>query len=132
MTTVQVIQNSNLIHPFQQQEPKGLARRADIQSLRALAIGLVVAAHAHLPLLEGGYVGVDVFFVLSGYLISGLVLHEVESTGRFDVWLFYSRRLKRLLPAMLFMLFCIAMVAWVLTGPQQQKSGAAAGQSATL
>jgi peptidoglycan/LPS O-acetylase OafA/YrhL len=109
-----------------------LARRADIQSLRALAIGIVVAAHAHVPGLQGGYVGVDVFFVLSGYLISGLVLNEVASTGHFNAWMFYARRLKRLLPALLLVLISTAALGWLLSPPLQQKSQAAAGQSATL
>ena len=86
--------------PFKLETSPNLAQRADIQSLRALAVGLVVATHAGLPWLPGGYVGVDVFFVLSGYLISGLILREVDANGFFDPWQFYARRLKRLLPAM--------------------------------
>lgn len=113
------------------QAPK-LPRRADLQAIRALAIGLVVAAHAHVPYLQGGYVGVDVFFVLSGYLISGLILTEIETRRRFDAWAFYSRRLKRLLPALLTMLFVIAGIAWMLASPQRQGADAEAGQAATL
>ena len=55
--------------------------RTDIQGLRAVAVGLVLAFHAGLPFVPGGYVGVDVFFVLSGFLITGLIVREVERTG---------------------------------------------------
>lgn len=113
-------------------ESRNPTLRADIQSLRALAVMLVVAAHAQLPGLSGGYVGVDVFFVLSGYLISGLILHEIESTRRFDSWRFYAKRLKRLLPAMLLVYLCTALVARFVVSPQQQIDDAAAGQSATI
>lgn len=110
----------------------GLPKRADIQALRALAIGLVVACHAHVPFLQGGYVGVDVFFVLSGYLISGLILVEVERYRTFDAIRFYTRRVKRLLPALLTMLLTVAWLSWLLLGPQRQGADAQAGQAATL
>lgn len=109
-----------------------LPRRADLQSLRALAILIVVAAHAHIPGMQGGYVGVDVFFVLSGFLISGLILHEVETARRFNAWTFYARRLKRLLPALLVVLLLVSAVAWLLASPLQQREDAAAGQAAAL
>lgn len=73
-------------------------RRQDIQGLRAVAVLLVMAFHAGVPFVTGGYVGVDVFFVISGYLITGLIVHEVETTGRFDLRNFYARRVRRLLP----------------------------------
>ena len=118
--------------PPQQVTPQAKHQRNDIQSLRALAIATVVAAHAHVPWLQGGYVGVDVFFVLSGYLISGLILAEVEATRQFNAWAFYARRLKRLLPALLLVLLCVAGVAWILASPQRQGENAAAGQAASL
>ena len=71
----------------------GLRYRADLQGLRALAIALVVLAHAGLPGLAGGFVGVDVFFVLSGYLISGLLLRERIATGHIRFLDFIARRL---------------------------------------
>ncbi|MEQ1518072.1 MAG: acyltransferase family protein [Usitatibacteraceae bacterium] len=107
-------------------------RRADIQSLRALAVLLVVATHAQVSLFPGGYVGVDVFFVLSGYLISQIILRETAATGGFDAWRFYARRCKRLLPAMLLVLVCIAAAGWLLAGVEQQQFDAQAGQAASL
>jgi peptidoglycan/LPS O-acetylase OafA/YrhL len=73
--------------------------RPDIEGLRAVAVLLVVAAHAGVPRLAGGYVGVDVFFVISGFLITSLLLREATQTGRISVAGFYRRRAVRLLPA---------------------------------
>ncbi|WP_196215845.1 acyltransferase family protein [Microbacterium sp. ZXX196] len=73
--------------------------RPDIQGLRALAVVLVVLSHVHLPGLEGGFVGVDVFFVISGFLITQLLLREVERTGTVSIAEFYVRRARRILPA---------------------------------
>ena len=87
-----------------------LSYRPDIQGLRAVAILLVVLAHAGIPAFSGGFVGVDVFFVLSGYLISGLLIQEYEANGNIRLVAFIGRRLKRLLPALLAML-CIVIVA---------------------
>lgn len=127
-----MVPQPNSGHRSRLHESRNLSLRADIQSLRALAVLLVVAAHAQLPGLAGGYIGVDVFFVLSGYLISGLILREVEATRHFDPWRFYARRLKRLLPAMLLVYLCTAIVARVVASPQQQMGDAAAGQAATI
>ena len=73
--------------------------RADIEGLRALAILLVVAVHAQVPGVRGGFIGVDVFFVISGYLITGLLAAEITRTGKVDFVRFYARRIRRLLPA---------------------------------
>ncbi|WP_433297015.1 acyltransferase family protein [Actinoplanes sp. CA-030573] len=78
---------------------RGHGFRPDIEGLRAVAVLLVVAAHAGIPGLAGGYVGVDVFFVISGFLITSLLLREAEATGRISVAGFYCRRAVRLLPA---------------------------------
>ncbi len=73
--------------------------RGDIQGLRAVAVAVVIAAHAGLTLTPGGFVGVDVFFVISGYLISGLLFREVLVTGAVSVGSFWARRARRILPA---------------------------------
>ena len=73
--------------------------RPDVEGLRAVAVGLVVLYHAGLSRLSGGFVGVDVFFVISGFLITSLLIRELERTGRISLSRFYARRAKRLLPA---------------------------------
>ena len=76
-----------------------LAHRDDIQGLRAIAVLIVIASHASVPFLSGGFVGVDVFFVISGFLISQLLFREVEKSGRLSIPGFYARRARRILPA---------------------------------
>ncbi len=73
--------------------------RPDVQGLRALAVALVVLYHAGVPLLSGGFVGVDVFFVISGFVITGLLLRERAVEGRTNLLGFYARRARRILPA---------------------------------
>ncbi len=72
--------------------------RADIQGMRAVAVLLVVLYHSGVPGFTGGYVGVDVFFVISGFLITGHLVREVESKGRIRFSTFYANRIRRLLP----------------------------------
>ena len=76
-----------------------LRHRDDIQGLRAIAVLTVIAGHASVPFLPGGFVGVDVFFVISGFLISLLLFREVEASGRVSIPGFYARRARRILPA---------------------------------
>lgn len=90
------------------------ATRKDIQALRALAVGLVVLNHLWPVRLPGGYVGVDVFFVISGYLISKHLLGELERTNRINLGQFYSRRIRRLLPAATFVGVISMLAAWAL------------------
>ncbi|MBA6412941.1 acyltransferase [Parahaliea sp. F7430] len=87
---------------------------SDIQGLRAVAITIVVLAHAGIPKLQGGFVGVDVFFVLSGYLITQLLLRELEQTGKISLLNFYARRFKRLLPALIAMLIATLVASKLL------------------
>lgn len=93
--------------------------RLDLQGLRAIAILLVVIAHADLMIFPGGFVGVDVFFVLSGYLITRLLFRELESNTRIDFLRFYARRLKRLFPALMSMLVVIGVLAYFLLSPKE-------------
>jgi peptidoglycan/LPS O-acetylase OafA/YrhL len=96
-------------------------RRLDIQGLRAVAVLMVVAYHAGLP-VPGGFVGVDVFFVISGFVIAGMIDREWSSTGRFGFGRFYLRRFKRLTPALALMVAVTMILACCLLspfGPQQ-------------
>lgn len=83
--------------------------RKDIDGLRAIAILSVVAYHAGLPGVQGGFVGVDVFFVLSGYLITSLLLAEARKDGTISSRSFYARRIRRLFPA-LFVVVCVTSI----------------------
>ncbi len=74
-------------------------KRSDLQGLRAVAVGIVVAFHAGIPGFTGGYVGVDVFFVISGYLISRHLIEELDASGRIAFGSFYARRVRRIVPA---------------------------------
>jgi peptidoglycan/LPS O-acetylase OafA/YrhL len=89
--------------------------RADVQGLRAVAVLSVLLYHAGVPIVTGGYIGVDVFFVISGFLITGLILRELATTGRLRLGQFYARRARRLLPATaLVLLFVAVMTVTVL------------------
>ncbi len=85
-------------------------RIPQIQALRALAAILVLLFHAHL--VGGGYIGVDIFYVISGYLITGLIVREIEDRGGLNFKAFYIRRIKRLLPTSFFILMVTALSAW--------------------
>src|SRR5205809_2968271 len=88
--------------------------RPDLEGLRGVAILLVVLFHAGVGAFGGGFVGVDVFFVLSGFFITGLLVRELESAGSVDVTSFYARRALRLLPALLVVLLCtLGVVMWL-------------------
>ena len=90
-------------------------RILQIQGLRALAALLVTIFHARL--MPGGFIGVDIFYVISGYLITGLIIREIDKTGRLDLNAFYQRRIKRLLPTSVFVLFITAIVGMFVLPP---------------
>ena len=91
--------------------------RADLEALRGLAILLVVAYHAGVPALAGGFVGVDVFFVLSGYFTSRILVQEYGTNGWIDLAGFWSRRAMRLLPALLVAVVATLAMVWLLWAP---------------
>ena len=87
--------------------------RRDIDGLRALAILPVLLFHAHVPGFSGGYVGVDIFFVISGYLITGIIARDVDD-GRFSLLRFYERRFRRIMPALALMILAVlGLSAWL-------------------
>lgn len=96
--------------------PKARVFRTDIQALRAVAIGLVVLNHLWPSRLPGGYVGVDVFFVISGFLITGHLVGEMRRTGGVRLGAFYARRIRRLLPAAMLVL-AVSLVLLVVFLP---------------
>jgi peptidoglycan/LPS O-acetylase OafA/YrhL len=91
--------------------------RADVEGLRAVAVAIVVLAHARLGFAAGGYVGVDVFFVISGFLITQLLVGELDRSGRVSVARFYARRIKRLMPQALTVIAAVVVAAWLLLSP---------------
>jgi peptidoglycan/LPS O-acetylase OafA/YrhL len=91
--------------------------RPDIEGLRAIAVVLVVAFHAGIPGITGGYVGVDVFYVISGFLITGLLMDELERTGTISLRSFYARRVRRLLPLAALVLLAVAVGMQFFTPP---------------
>ena len=99
------------------QPPPGAGYRPDIEGLRGIAILLVVAFHAGVTVLAGGFVGVDVFFVLSGFFITAMLARELEYQGDVDVNAFYTRRALRLLPAMLLVLLATLAAVFLLYAP---------------
>ncbi|WP_169720952.1 acyltransferase family protein [Thermocrispum municipale] len=96
--------------------------RPDVEGLRAVAVGLVLLYHAGLTFVPGGFVGVDVFFVISGFLITGLLVKEAERTGRISLAGFYARRAKRLLPAAALVLAVTALLVFLVV-PRTQWTG---------
>ncbi len=88
--------------------------RPDVQGLRAVAVLLVALNHANVGPFASGYIGVDVFFVISGFLITGLLLREGEKTGGISLLGFYARRAKRILPAATLTLVVVTVAAAAL------------------
>ena len=95
--------------------------RPDLEGLRGVAILLVLLFHAGIPWAGGGFVGVDVFFVLSGFLITGLLLRERVRTGRIDLAAFYARRARRILPAAAVVLAATLGLSLLILGPVDLK-----------
>lgn len=94
--------------------------RAEIDGLRALAVVPVIMFHAGFELFSGGFVGVDVFFVISGYLISTILIEDIEKK-RFSIVNFYERRVRRILPALFFVLFITTIFSYFILFPSDFK-----------
>jgi peptidoglycan/LPS O-acetylase OafA/YrhL len=97
-----------------------VAHRADIDGLRAIAVAIVVGFHCGIPWLPGGFVGVDVFFVISGFLIGG-ILYDEATTGRFSYGKFYARRIRRIAPALVAVIAATTLIALAFLSPQELK-----------
>ncbi|ESY48785.1 acyltransferase family protein [Mesorhizobium sp. RSR380A] len=94
--------------------------RPDIEGLRALAVAGVIAFHFGFTGLPGGFTGVDIFFVISGYLITKHLLAEITETRRLNLWRFYARRARRLLPASLFVILATLVAGAFILSPEEQ------------
>lgn len=95
--------------------------RPEIDGLRAVAVVPVVLFHAGLPFFEGGYLGVDVFFVISGYLITTIILGDIAAK-RFSILTFYERRFRRILPAYVFVVLACMVPAWLWMMPEELRN----------
>ena len=88
-----------------------LKYRRDIDGIRALAVGGVLLFHAQVSWISGGFVGVDIFFVISGYLICSILIRELDSTGQVDFVNFWARRTRRLLPSALLVIVATLIIS---------------------
>ncbi len=105
------------------QDSHSISYRSDIDGLRALAILPVVLFHAFPNLLPGGFIGVDIFFVISGYLITSILLKDIQA-GDYSIKTFYVRRVRRIFPALsIVLLFCLALGWVVLTAVEYRALG---------
>lgn len=106
-----------MVHSTQVESPSAAGtptwRRADIQGLRAIAVLAVIAYHAGLP-LPGGFTGVDIFFVISGFVITEMLLREKVASGTIKLSKFYLRRFRRLMPALALMVSATIIAGWLL------------------
>ena len=115
------------------QAPKNTAEfRPDIEGLRGIAILLVLLFHAGLPWTPGGFIGVDVFFVISGFLITGKLWRESQQPGGLSIAKFYAWRIRRLLPAALVAVALISLVGLLITAPLDRSELAADGAASAL
>ena len=99
-----------------------LTYRPEIDGLRAIAVGVVILYHAKINILgyqpfKGGFIGVDIFFVISGYLITSIILKELITTGTFSFKQFYERRIRRIIPVLLFVMLVSLPFAWLYLVP---------------
>ena len=95
--------------------------RADIDGLRAFAVLSVVFFHAFPDSLKGGFIGVDVFFVISGYLICGTILRDLQ-VGAFSFSNFYAKRIRRIFPSLIVVMCAIIVVGWFVLLPEEYEN----------
>ena len=111
--------------------PATLSYRSEIDGLRAVAVVPVIFFHAGLPPFSGGFVGVDVFFVISGYLITRILQRELER-DKFSLIAFYERRARRIVPALFVVVVCCLPAAWLWMSPAELQAFAASVFAASL
>src|SRR5690242_17394429 len=99
----------------------GLGYRPEVDGLRAIAVVPVVLFHAGFGWFSGGYIGVDVFFVISGYLITSIILNE-HKAGKFSIANFYERRARRILPPLFLVMLVSLPFAWFWMTPHHLKA----------
>jgi len=99
-----------ILHPY-------IKYRSDIDGLRALAVLSVILFHIDKSWIPGGFLGVDIFFVISGYLITLILTREIDKTNKVNITNFYKRRIKRIIPALLFVLIPTFIVGFILMAP---------------
>ena len=113
-----------LLEPVRQSPYPGmlhLAYRPDVDGLRALAVLAVLAFHAFPERFESGFIGVDIFFVISGYLISAIIFQDIDQ-GRLSIRRFYSRRIRRIFPALLLVLLFVLTIGYPLLLPEDYRA----------
>ena len=92
--------------------------RSEIDGLRAIAVISVLFFHTFPEFIPGGFVGVDIFFVISGYLITNIIIQELQ-TGSFSLWHFYQRRVRRIFPALLLVFLACTILGWIILTPAE-------------
>ena len=108
---------------FKNSKKKIFTYRPEIDGLRAIAVVSVIFYHAQISLFgydpfKGGFIGVDIFFVISGYLITSIIIKEILKTGTFSLKYFYERRVRRIIPPLLFVIICTFPLAWLYLLPE--------------
>jgi len=126
-----VLRRPSVQAPVHGQGPAGLTYRADIDGLRALAIIPVVLYHAGIPGFGGGFIGVDVFLVISGFLMASLISADIAH-GNFSLVRFYERRVRRIFPALFAVLAASCVAAWFLLMPAELEYFARSLKAAAL
>ena len=112
--------------------PEDRPFRPDVEGLRAVAVLLVVLFHAGWSMLSGGYIGVDVFFVISGFVITGVLLRERAASGRTSILTFYGRRCRRIIPAAALVIVVSALLAYVVVDSVTGRRTATDGRWASI
>ena len=113
-------------------ESRAWGARPALDGLRTVAVYLVVLFHAGASWFDGGFVGVDLFFVLSGFLVTTILLEELSSTGRLSLLRFYDRRVRRLLPAAVLLIVVVSAVSLLVLSSVQRDLFIADARAALL